>query len=206
MRVFYNTKGIGDVLLVELSSSTPEEVATERFGDITLITDKETKEALAFNVFCFSNYEKLPSTGVVEVTPELVDKLQSIIDRNDVPLELNVDFSPKFVVGYVKELTSHPDADKLRVATVNIGDEEVQIVCGAANIEQGQSVIVAKVGAVMPSGLEIKDAVLRGVPSSGMICSAKELDLPNAPQEKGILVVDNGYAPGTPLEDLTIEL
>lgn len=206
MRVFYNTKGIGDVLLVELSHSTPKEVITERFGDITLVSDAETKEALAFNIFCFSNYETLPSTGAVEVTPELVDKLQSIVDRNDVPLELHVDFSPKFVVGYVKELTPHPDADKLRVATVNVGTDELQIVCGAPNIEQGQSVIVAKVGAVMPSGLEIKDAVLRGVPSSGMVCSAKELNLPNAPQEKGILVIDGGYAPGTPLEDVTIEL
>lgn len=206
MRVFYNTKGIGDVLLIELNSSSENEVTTERYGDVTLVTDSETKEALACNIFCFSNYEKINTSGPMEVTPELVEKLQQIIDRNDVPLELKVDFTPKFVAGFVNDLKPHPDADKLRVATVNIGEQLVQIVCGASNIEQGQTVIVAKVGAIMPSGMEIKDAVLRGVPSSGMICSAKELNLPNAPEEKGILVINDAIEPGTPLENIEITL
>lgn len=206
MRVFYNTKGIGDVLLIELKSTADHEVTTERFGDVTLVSDSITKEPLASNIFCFSNYEKLDSSGPVELTKELVEKLQSILDRNDVPLELKVDLTPKFVVGHVVNLEPHPDADKLRVATVSVGEEQLQIVCGAPNIEAGQHVVVAKVGAVMPSGLEIKDAVLRGVPSSGMICSAKELALPNAPQEKGILVLDESSVPGTPLEDVSIEL
>ncbi len=205
MRVYYNTNGIGDVLLIELGTTT-NEVNSERFGDVTLVTDAETNEAMACNIFCFSNYEKIQENGVVELTPELIEKLQQILDQNDVPLELHADFSPKFVVGFVKELQPHPDADKLRVATVNVGDEELQIVCGAPNIEQGQHVVVAKVGATMPSGLEIKDAVLRGVPSSGMICSAKELDIPNAPQEKGILVLDSSSEPGTPFEASRVEL
>ena len=58
------------------------------------------------------------------------------------------------------------------------------------NVDEGQKVVVAKVGAVMPSGMVIRDAELRGVPSAGMICSAKELGLPDAPEEKGILVLD----------------
>ncbi|RXY89851.1 DUF4479 domain-containing protein, partial [Salmonella sp. 3DZ2-4SM] len=61
-----------------------------------------------------------------------------------------------------------------------------------------QKVVVAKVGAVMPSGMIIKDAELRGVPSSGMICSMKELDLEGAPKEKGIMVLDDSYTVGTP--------
>ena len=72
----------------------------------------------------------------------------------------------------------------------------VQIVCGAPNVDAGQKVVVAKVGAVMPSGMVIRDAELRGVPSSGMICSAKELGLPDAPEEKGILVLDNNAVVG----------
>ena len=67
---------------------------------------------------------------------------------------------------------------------------------GAPNVEAGQKVVVAKVGAVMPSGMVIKDAELRGVASSGMICSMKELNLPNAPQEKGIMVLSNDYEIG----------
>ena len=70
-----------------------------------------------------------------------------------------------------------------------------KLVCGAPNVAE-QKVVVAKVGAVMPSGMVIKDAKLRGVDSSGMICSMKELDLPNAPQEKGIMVLNDDYEIG----------
>ena len=93
-------------------------------------------------------------------------------------------------------IQKHPDADKLSVLNVNVGNDTLQIVCGAPNVEQGQKVVVAKVGAVMPSGMVIKDAELRGVASSGMICSMKELNLPNAPKEKGIMVLDDSYEIG----------
>ncbi len=95
-----------------------------------------------------------------------------------------------------KEKEKHPNADKLSVCKVNAGSETLQIVCGAPNVEAGQKVVVAKVGAVMPSGMIIKDAELRGVASSGMICSAKELNLPDAPKEKGILVLDDSRKAG----------
>ena len=73
--------------------------------------------------------------------------------------------------------------------------------CGAPNVEAGQKVVVAKVGAVMPSGMVIKDAELRGVASSGMICSMRELNLPNAPQEKGIMVLSDDYKVGNAFFD-----
>ena len=79
---------------------------------------------------------------------------------------------------------------------MDVATEQLQIVCGAPNVEAGQKVVVAKVGAVMPSGMVIKDAELRGVASSGMICSMKELNLPNAPQEKGIMVLSDDYTVG----------
>ena len=65
----------------------------------------------------------------------------------------------------------------------------MQIVCGAPNIDEGQKVVVAKVGAMMPNGAMIFPGKLRGVESMGMICSARELELPNAPQKRGILVL-----------------
>ena len=111
------------------------------------------------------------------------------LTENNVTLEMNVDFSPKFVIGQVVSKEKHPNADKLNICKVNVGEEVLQIVCGAPNVDSNQKVVVAKVGAVMPSGMIIKDAELRGVPSSGMICSAKELELPDAPAEKGILVL-----------------
>ena len=60
-------------------------------------------------------------------------------------LNLDVDFSPKFVVGHVFKKEKHPNADKLSVCTVDIGKETVQIVCGAPNVDAGQKVVVAKV-------------------------------------------------------------
>lgn len=98
------------------------------------------------------------------------------------------------VVGYVKSREKHPDADKLSVCKVDVGQaEELQIVCGAKNVDAGQKVPVAIVGAKLPDGLVIKRAKLRGVESQGMICSAKELGLNDKllPKEiqEGILVL-----------------
>lgn len=97
------------------------------------------------------------------------------------------------VTGYVKSKEKHPDADKLNVCIVDAGQgEDLQIVCGAKNVEAGQKVPVALVGAKLP-GLDIKKAKLRGVLSQGMICSAKELGLNDKllPKElqEGILVL-----------------
>jgi len=94
------------------------------------------------------------------------------------------------VVGYVALREPHPNADKLSVCTVEIGaTEPLQIVCGAANVRAGIHVPVATVGAYLPAvDLTIKPAELRGVASSGMICSLKELGL--ADQSDGIAILD----------------
>ncbi|MGZ7441740.1 phenylalanine--tRNA ligase subunit beta [Paenibacillus sp. TH7-28] len=111
------------------------------------------------------------------------------------------------VVGYVKSKEKHPDADKLNVCIVDAGqDEELQIVCGAKNVAAGQKVPVALVGAKLPGGLEIKKAKLRGVPSQGMICSAKELGMNDKllpkEQQEGILVLPEDAKIGTPIAGL----
>lgn len=199
MNAFYNKHGIGDVLLVQLQTETPEKIHAEQFGDVTLIKDAEG-EIAGFNLFHASAYIELAESDKVKVSEALVTALQNALEKNGVDYTLEVDLSPKFVVGYVESKEKHPDADKLNVCRVSVGTEELQIVCGAPNVEQGQKVVVAKVGAVMPSGMLIKDAELRGVPSSGMICSAKELALPDAPQEKGILVLPEDAEVGSAFE------
>lgn len=111
------------------------------------------------------------------------------------------------VVGFVKERQKHPDADKLSVCKVDVGQgEELQIVCGAKNVAAGQKVPVALVGAKLPGGLHIKRAKLRGVESQGMICSAKELGmndrlLPKEIQE-GILVLPENTPVGQNILDV----
>ncbi|UIN49295.1 YtpR family tRNA-binding protein [Bacillus safensis] len=200
MNVFYNAEGVGDTLLISLKDVTREEVGHETFGDVVRIFNQETKETTGFNIFNASTYMKIEENGSVPLSETIVQDINEILNRNGVSETLTVDLSPKFVVGYVKEKEKHPNADKLNICQVDVGDETLQIVCGALNVDQGQYVVVAKVGAVMPSGMVIKDAELRGVPSSGMICSAKELDLPDAPAEKGILVLDGSHQAGEPFK------
>ena len=104
------------------------------------------------------------------------------------------------VVGHVLERAAHPSSDHLSVCRVDIGTGEIlDIVCGAPNVAAGQKVPVAPVGTVMPGGLEIKKAKLRGQPSCGMICSERELVLGDG--HEGIMVLDQDLVPGTPIVD-----
>ena len=97
----------------------------------------------------------------------------------------------KIVFGRVLECEKHPDADKLNICQVDIGSSTRQIVCGASNVRVGLDVVVATIGAIMPSGLTIKPVKLRGVDSEGMICSASEIGLPDF--TKGILELDSSF-------------
>ncbi|MCM3002834.1 YtpR family tRNA-binding protein [Priestia koreensis] len=196
MNLFYNQEGIGDTLILAIKDINVEERTSERKGNVARVFDRETNETAGYNIFDASSYMTITENGSVELTEELVGKLQRILEENGFNEKLEVDLSPKFVVGFVQEKEKHPNADKLNICKVDVGTETLQIVCGAPNVDAGQKVVVAKVGAVMPSGLVIKDAELRGVPSSGMICSARELALPDAPQEKGILVLTDDYVVG----------
>ncbi|MFC7686783.1 YtpR family tRNA-binding protein [Ureibacillus sp. GCM10028918] len=200
MIVAYNKPFVGDVLLVQLASEKIVNTEVEKKGDIAILKEQATGEIKAFNIFNASKYIDLEVQGTAEVTPEIVEKIEAALNANDVTISLDVDFSPKFVIGYVEEKEKHPNADKLSICKVNVGDEVLQIVCGAPNVDAGQKVVVAKIGAVMPSGLVIKDSELRGVASSGMLCSARELAIPNAPSAKGILVLDGDAEVGSPFE------
>jgi len=105
-----------------------------------------------------------------------------------------------FVIGRVLTAEQHPDADRLRVCTVDTGDGERTIVCGAPNVAAGQTVAVALPGARMPGGEKLRKAKLRGVASEGMILSASELEV--AEESDGILVLDGEVAPGTALAEV----
>lgn len=195
MNIFYNKNGIGDTLIIALTDI--ENRTYERKGNVVKIFDQDSGTVAGYNIFSISEQLQIDAVGQVELTEALIEKINEIIKQNGFDDQLDADLSPKFVVGYIETKEKHPNADKLSICTVNVGAEQLQIVCGAPNVDAGQKVVVAKVGAVMPSGLVIKDAELRGVASSGMICSARELALPNAPEEKGILVLaDEEYKIG----------
>ncbi|MCS4485321.1 YtpR family tRNA-binding protein [Staphylococcus americanisciuri] len=195
MNLFYNPTGVGDVAFVQLEVvEGPFEY--DKKGDVVVI--KKDNQVVGYNIFQAAKSLDIEGTGHIKLTDVLLSDIQNALKTAGIDDKLDVDLSPKFVVGYVKQKDKHPNADKLSVCQIDVGEEVLQIVCGAPNIEQGQKVVVAKVGAVMPSGMLIKDAELRGVASSGMVCSMKELDLPNAPQEKGIMVLEDTYQVGQP--------
>jgi phenylalanyl-tRNA synthetase beta chain len=107
----------------------------------------------------------------------------------------------KVVVGRVIGLIPHPDADRLRVATVDVGETEpLQIVCGAPNVTVGMCAPTALIGAVLPGDFKIKPSKLRGVQSQGMLCSAKELGL--AESADGLLPLPADSRPGQDVREL----
>jgi phenylalanyl-tRNA synthetase beta chain len=108
-----------------------------------------------------------------------------------------------FVVGRVLSVERHPDADRLSVCEVDVGDGARTIVCGAPNVAAGQTVAVALPGAAMPDGTKLRKAKLRGVESDGMILSETELEL--GEDAAGIMVLgegSSGPAAGTPLAEV----
>ncbi|WP_010096177.1 YtpR family tRNA-binding protein [Ornithinibacillus scapharcae] len=196
MDVFYNPNGVGDVLIVPIKDTDNRyEINHKTIGPVTKITDNKGT-ILGYNIAEASKHLKLEQTGKIPLTNDLLDIIKDLFKSNDIQDTLDFDLSPKFVVGLVLEKKQHENADKLSVCQVDVGEELLQIVCGAPNVDKGQKVVVAKVGATMPSGLRIKPSELRGVPSNGMICSQKELGIPNAPKEKGIYVLDDTYSVG----------
>lgn len=107
----------------------------------------------------------------------------------------------RIVVGRVVDLIPHPNADRLRVATVDVGQAEpLQIVCGAPNVAVGMCAPTALIGAVLPGDFTIKKSKLRGVESFGMLCSAKELGL--AESSDGLLPLPADSTPGQSVREL----
>jgi phenylalanyl-tRNA synthetase beta chain len=139
--------------------------------------------------------------GVEERLTMTGTKVEAVL-RQGVPETEN------FVVGRVLSAEQHPDADRLKVCSVDLGaaaDGPATIVCGAPNVAAGQTVAVARPGAVMPGGRKLGTAKLRGVLSEGMILAENELEI--GPGGEGILVLDGADAggepaPGTPLADV----
>jgi phenylalanyl-tRNA synthetase beta chain len=130
---------------------------------------------------------------------DLLNKLTlsglEVEDVNDESSKLN-----NIVVGFVKEKKKHPNADKLSLCVVSTGDEEFQVVCGAPNVEAGQKVIFAKIGAVIPHGnFTISKAKIRGIESFGMLCSESEIELSD--DHSGLKILDPDLKEGIPVSD-----
>ncbi len=104
---------------------------------------------------------------------------------------------PNVVVGKIIDIESHPNANRLQLATVDVG-KRLRIVCGAPNIAVGQFVPVALVGATLANGLVIQQAAIRGVDSEGMLCAEDELGIGS--DHSGIMIFENARV-GDPIDN-----
>ncbi len=139
---------------------------------------------------------KIPYSIIKNFVPQLTQSPQELADLITLKsYEVDSVYNPaeslqNIVVGHIQRVTPHPNADKLNIAEVLVDNNEtLTIVCGAKNIELGQKVAVAKIGATLPNGLNIQAVNLRGQDSFGMICSAQELGLQEV--SDGILILPN---------------
>jgi len=131
-------------------------------------------------------------------SPEHIAELLSLHTAEVEGVELFGEAIGDVVVGEVRECGKHPDADKLSVTEVHYGaDEPATVVCGAPNVQAGLKVAFAPVGSLLPGDLKIKKAKLRGVASSGMICSERELEM--SEEHNGILELPADAPVGTKL-------
>ncbi len=106
----------------------------------------------------------------------------------------------KVISARITGLVPHPEADKLSLCTVSDGENELQIVCGASNMKAGDTVALAPVGTRLPNGMTIKKARIRGVASTGMLCSAAELGLEE--ESAGIMILPDSLPLGEPVIEL----
>ncbi len=114
----------------------------------------------------------------VDISDEDLKELALKITNAGVNVETVEEYNnPNLVVGQILEIQDHPDSDHLHVLRVDVKDEELQIICGAQNLEKNMKVIVAKEGCVLPGDIVIKKTKMRGVESCGMLCALMELGL-----------------------------
>ncbi|MDO4912441.1 MAG: DUF4479 and tRNA-binding domain-containing protein [Lactobacillus sp.] len=175
-------------------------------NDVTRVLDSKG-QVIGFNFFNidqYLDYDHMPEGGQVKLSDSDLSALNKKVKEAGFDDELAYG-KATLVYGLVETCESHPDSDHLHVCQVNVGDEKHQIVCGAPNIAQGQTVVVALPGTLMPNGAQIWPGELRGVDSYGMICSARELGLPHAEDKRGIISLPAGFKAGDAFEPTKVD-
>ncbi|MCX2186767.1 YtpR family tRNA-binding protein [Limosilactobacillus pontis] len=190
----YNPKEMGDILVVITAPDSGDQTSTVKDGVAQITNDKG--QLLGYNFLAASTIlpELKGENGQVFLDDDQVAKLNAKLTAAGFDQQLTADAAPKFVVGYVEKLEDYPKSDHLKITQTRIGaDQTVQIVCGSPNVEEGIRVVVARPGAMMPDGKIIWPGALMGVESDGMLCGFRELQLKNAPDEKGLWIIPDDW-------------
>ena len=197
----YNKEHVGDVLMVIAADDQGAKLAADRKGNVVRVYREDNGQTVAWNIFELSDLFEIAERGQVFLTDEQVARLNQELQAEGFEEEIVNDKEPKFVVGEIVEMVAHPDSDHLNICQVAVAsDKTVQIVAGAPNARVGLKTIVALPGAMMPKGNLIFPGELRGEKSFGMMCSPRELHLPNAPQKRGVIELSEDQVVGTPFD------
>lgn len=186
LHAFYNKNYVGDILLVRLTDER-NVTSIEMKDDLCVLYHQ--KDIIGYNLMNASAYITHLNNGKIKITREFVDEFNKVLVDKKLDY-VSSDYDDHFKVGKVISIKKHPDSDHMHICQVDTGNRQLQIVCGAPNVDLNQLVVVAEIGAVMPNGQVIQPSSLRGISSDGMLCSARELALPNAPQVRGILILN----------------
>ncbi|GAB2478933.1 DUF4479 family protein [Alkalibacterium psychrotolerans] len=193
----YNNNGLDDVLMIMLSKADSANQVFEKKKNMTVIKEKSAGDIVGLNLFNASAVLNDLKEGPQILSDRDRDTLNQLLKDMDIDVALDDQGGSKFVVGYVSSCEPVEGSDHLNLTQTEVEDGKVlQIVCGAGNIAKGQKVVVAKPGAVLPDGLVIWPGELKGIKSEGMICSARELGLPQ--ETAGIMVLDEDKETGVP--------
>ncbi|MBS9334584.1 DUF4479 and tRNA-binding domain-containing protein [Fructobacillus sp. M1-13] len=195
MIAVYNQAAEGDILMLTFAPASTGTPAVETKKNVTVVKEPESEDLLAVNIQGMGQalgLDKLPA-GQVFLSDEQAKVINQAIETAGFDITVVAE-KPKLVIGVVEEMTEHPDSDHLHVTKVDVGEaDRLQIVSGSPNMTTGIKVVVAKPGAMMPSGEIIWPGALRGVPSAGMISSGRELKIPGAPDKPGALVLPDDF-------------
>ena len=191
MKAVYN-ENLNDVLMFILADKGDSEISFDRKGRGARVFRQDSGQTVAWNIFEASKIIDIIGSGIVDIESEDLEKINQELLTAGFDMVIPFDEQDKFVVGQIVEIEPHKDSDHLNITQVDVGqDENLQIVAGAPNARLGLKTIVALPGAIMPNGSLIFGGELRGVPSFGMMTSPRELNLPNAPEKRGIIELDD---------------
>jgi phenylalanyl-tRNA synthetase beta chain len=135
----------------------------------------------------------------IPFSPEELEEKLTFLGLEATIIKKPADKIGDVIISEIKEITPHPNADRLRICHVSTGTDEMDVVCGAPNVKVGQKVPLAKVGTTLPGGITLKPVKIRGVESRGMLCAEDELGLSD--NHEGIMVLDENAPVGTELRD-----
>lgn len=187
MYIYYNKTSLNDTLIFLKNN---QQYDHQVFLNDDLLLFYHGDELIGLNLFNASEYLKNLNEGYLYPTTQLIQKLSDLIK-----IKLSLDNAFKgFVVGKILEVNLIPNTH-LHICLVDIGDQQIQIICGAQNVRIGLKTVVATPNLLMPNGNEIKKSKLMNYDSFGMLCSQKELNINNF-NSQGIVELNDEYQVG----------